>query len=223
MSYRKTPATRPASCAMSRGTAMSIRNSGRPRRSSCATSTSSRSTTTPGAPVPLITMSAAESSPRSASKGAARPPRLAASCSAFSKVRPPSTEARAPRRTICRAASSLILPAPTSSTERPPRSPKILVASSTATCETDTAFLPIAVSLRARLAAEIERVRRPFSTAPRLRACSAVWYASFTWPRICDSPSTIESRLAATRKACRTAGSPSSRYRCCSICSRPCP
>ena len=81
---------------MSRGTAMSIRNSGRPWRAACAASTSSRCTTTPGAPVPLITMSARASSERSASNGAARPPRLPASCSAFSKVRPPSTEARAP-------------------------------------------------------------------------------------------------------------------------------
>ena len=29
--------------------------------------------------------------------------------------------------------------------------------------------------------------------------------ASFTWPRICGSPTTIESRLAATRNRCRTA------------------
>ena len=88
-------------------------------------------------------------------------------------MRPPSTEARAPRRTIWRAASSLILPAPTSSTERPRSAPKILVASSTATCDSETAFLPIAVSLRARLAAAIERIRRAFSTDPRLLACSA--------------------------------------------------
>jgi hypothetical protein len=50
-----------------------------------------------------------------------------------------------------------------------------LVASSTATCETETAFLPIAVSVRARFAAAIERVLRPFSTAPRLCASSAAW------------------------------------------------
>ena len=129
----------------------------------------------PAAPVPLITMSARASSARSDSKGAARPPRLAASCSAFSNVRPPSTVARAPRRTIWLAASSLILPAPTSSTAWPWRSPKILLASSTATCETETALRPIAVSVRARFAAAIERVRSPFSTEPRLCAASAAW------------------------------------------------
>ena len=165
----------------------------------------------PGAPVPLITMSARASSLRSASKGAARPPRAAASCSAFSNVRPPRTEARAPSRTIWRAASSLILPAPTSSTARSCSSPKILRASSTATCDTETAFLPIAVSVRARLAAATERLRSAFSTEPRLPAFSAASYASFTCPRICGSPITIESRLAATRKACRTAASPSRR------------
>ena len=84
-------------------------------------------------------------------------------------------------------------------------------ASSTATCETDTAFLPMAVSVRARFAAATERLRSAVSTEPRLPAVSAARYASFTCPRICGSPITIESRLAATRNAWRTAASPSSR------------
>ena len=73
-----------------------MRKSGRPRRVACAASTSSRWITTPGAPVPLITMSARASSVRRSSNGAARPPSAAASCSAFSNVRPPRTLARAP-------------------------------------------------------------------------------------------------------------------------------
>ena len=152
---------------------MSIRKSGRPRRAACAASTSSRRITIPGAPVPLMTMSARASSARSASRGAARPPSAAASCSAFSNVRPPRTDARAPSRTIWRAATSLIFPAPTRSTDRSRSSPKILRASSTATCETETAFLPMAVSVRARFAAATERLRRAFSTEPRLPAFSA--------------------------------------------------
>ena len=76
---RRPPGRRPRRCRAAprcrSGTA------GRPWRSACATSTSSRWITTPGAPVPLITMSACASSARSDSKGAARPPRLAASCS----------------------------------------------------------------------------------------------------------------------------------------------
>ena len=51
--------------------------------------------TRPGAPVPLMTMSARASSSRRDSKGAALPPRAAASSAAFSKVRPPRTVARA--------------------------------------------------------------------------------------------------------------------------------
>ena len=121
-----------------------------------------------------MTMSARASSSRRSSKGAARPPSAAASCSAFSKR--PAAEDRRPRarlRTICLAATSLILPAPTSRTERSRSSPKIFRASSTATCETETALRPIAVSVRARFAAAIERLRSAFSTEPRLPAFSA--------------------------------------------------
>ena len=42
------------------------------------------------------------------------------------------------------------------------------------------------------------------------RRCSASRTASFIWPRICGSPSTIESRPLATRNACRAAARPSS-------------
>ena len=67
------------------------------------------------------------------------------------------------------------------------------------------------VSVRARFAAASDRFRRAFSAEPRVPAASAVWYASFTWPRICGSPITIDSRLAATRNACRTASGPDNR------------
>ena len=43
------------------------------------------------------------------------------------------------------------------------------------------------------------------SVAPRVPADSAARTASFIWPRICGSPSTMESRPEATRNACRTA------------------
>ncbi len=43
---------------------------------------------------------------------------------------------------------------------------------------------------------------------PATPAALARPYASFTWPRICCSPSTIESRLAETRNRCRTASPP---------------
>jgi len=65
------------------------------------------------------------------------------------------------------------LPAPTRSTDRSRSSPKIFRASSTATCDTETAFLPIAVSVRARFAAATERLRKAVSTEPRLPDLSA--------------------------------------------------
>ena len=49
------------------------------------------------------------------------------------------------------------------------------------------------------------------ATVPVARATAK---ASFTWPRICGSPTTIESRLAATRKRCRTAPRARCTYRC---------
>ena len=76
-------------------------------------------------------------------------------------------------RTICRAATSLIFPAPTRRTARSCSVPKIFRASSTATCDTEIAFRAMAVSVRARFATAMERLRRAFSTGPRLPACSA--------------------------------------------------
>src|SRR5262245_50943467 len=40
---------------------------------------------------------------------------------------------------------------------------------------------------------------------PTHRPAADVWYASLTWPRICGSPTTRESRPAATRNRCATA------------------
>ena len=128
-----------------------------------------------GAPVPLMTTSAVANSDRSASSGTACPPSAAASAAARSKVRPPTTVARAPSRTSRRAASSLILPAPTSRTFLSFSSPKILRASSTATWEMETAFLPMPVSWRTRLAAERLRLRRAPRVGPSVPAASAVW------------------------------------------------
>ena len=118
-------------------------------------------------------MSARLSSSPSDSKGTARPPRLAASSAALPKVRPPTTVARAPLRTSWRAATWVIFPAPTRSTFLSRRSPKILRASSTATCETETALWPMPVSVRARLAAASERLRSAFRDEPRVPAFSA--------------------------------------------------
>ena len=79
----------------------------------------------------------------------------------------------APCASRCRAASSLILPAPTRYTLLPFRLPKIFSASSTATEATDTEDDPTAVSVRTRLATAKARVSNWSScarTAPTARA-----------------------------------------------------
>ena len=78
-------------------------------------------------------------------------------------------------------------------------------ASSTAAEPTDTAFSAMPVSVRTRLATENDLWKQRCSTRPDAPIAAASAYCSFSWPRICGSPTTIESRLEATRKRCRTA------------------
>ncbi len=66
---------------------------------------------------------------------------------------------RQPCAIRCRAASSLIFPAPTMNTVFPSRLPKIFFASSTATDAIDTDEDPTAVSLRTRLATAKARLK----------------------------------------------------------------
>ena len=73
-----------------------------------------------------------------------------------------------------------------------------------------TEWLPISVELRTSLATEKERWNSWCSVLPKVPADSAWRTASFICPRICGSPSTIESRPEATRKACRAAARSSS-------------
>ena len=72
---------------------------------------------------------------------------------------------------------------------------------------TDTAPRAISVSVRTRLAAFTAPASARCSAAPSAPASCACAAASFTCPRICDSPTTIESMLAATRKRWRAASS----------------
>ena len=71
-------------------------------------------------------------------------------------------------------------------------------------------WAPISVAVRTSLATAKERWNSWFSVLPRAPAVSAARTASFIWPRIWASPSTIESSPLATRKAWRAA-SPSCR------------
>ena len=66
-------------------------------------------------------------------------------------------------------------------------------------------WAPISVLLRTCLATEKLRWNSWLSVVPRLPAASAARTASFIWPRIWASPSTMESSPLATRKAWRAA------------------
>ncbi len=89
------------------------------------------------------------------------------------------------------------------------RRPKILRASDTAACATDTAPSPTAVSVRTRLPTANDVWNRRVSSGPTDWRSAATWNASFTCPRICGSPTTSESRPAATRNRCSAAVVPS--------------
>ena len=74
-------------------------------------------------------------------------------------------------------------------------------ASFTEAAAIDTLLAPMRVVERTSLATANERWKSLCSTVPSVPASSAARAASFIWPRICGSPSTIESSPEATRKA----------------------
>ncbi len=78
----------------------------------------------------------------------------------------------------------------------PSSPPKIFSPSSTAAKDTDTACRPTSVSVRTFLATLNAWDMRACSSGPTVFADCASANASFTCPRICGSPTIIESRLA---------------------------
>src|SRR6266571_4876633 len=90
----------------------------------------------------------------------------------------------------CRAASSLILPAPTRRTPRPTSPAKIFLASSTAANETDTACRAISVSVRTFFATAKACVNSVWRAGPIVSHDWARANASFTCPRISGSRTT---------------------------------
>ena len=130
-----------------------------------------------------------------------------ARCSARSSVRFATVIARGCCAAKCVAQSSIISPAPISSTLVSRRDGKIRPASFTDAAAIDTTLAPMPVLVRTSFATANERWKSRDSVAPSVPASSARRTASFIWPRICGSPSTIESRPAATRNAWRTASS----------------
>ena len=117
---------------------------------------------------------------------------------------------RGPRAAKCVAASSIISPAPTNRTRVCASDSNNCDASRTAAAAMLTEWLPISVDERTSLATANERWNICCSVVPSVPALSASRTACFSWPRICGSPSTIESSPLATRKAWRAAEGPSS-------------
>ncbi len=141
---------------------------------------------------------------RSASRIACAPKR-AASLSPRSSVRLATVMLRGKRAEKCVATSSTISPAPTNSTWISRRSSNSSPARRTAAAAMLIECAPISVEVRTSLATEKLRWNSWCSVVPSVPASSASRTACFICPRICGSPSTIESRPAATRKAWRAA------------------
>ena len=87
------------------------------------------------------------------------------------------------------------------------RSPKTFCASFSAAAAIEIDCAPSAVSVRTCFATEKVFWKSRLSIGPSVPMFPAVRTDCFTCPRICGSPSTIESRPEATRKAWRTAAS----------------
>ena len=103
------------------------------------------------------------------------------------------------------AVSSIISPAPISSSRWSEIAGKIRSASLTAAAAIEIEALPMSVCVRTSFATANVRWNSRLRTSPRLPADSAWRTACFICPRICGSPSTIESRPLATRNAWVTA------------------
>jgi hypothetical protein len=101
-----------------------------------------------------------------------------------------------------------MVPAPSTSARRPGRPPSARPASATQTDAVDVAPRPIPVSRRThRPAASAWRNTAP-SSSPRSSWAAASAAARRTWCWISGSPTTAESRPAATRNRCAMASSP---------------
>ena len=134
-----------------------------------------------------------------------RAPKRWASFAARSSVRFATVMRAGPCAAKCVAQSSIISPAPMKSTFWSLRLGKMRAARRTAAAAIDTLAAPTWVVERTSLATANERWNSLCSSVPSVPAASAARAASLSCPRICGSPSTIESRPEATRKTCRTA------------------
>ena len=142
------------------------------------------------------------------SQRTARPRLAAASASPFSCERFVTRISETPSSARSRAVSSAVSPAPMRRTLRPFSDSKMRAARPSARPATDVGFWPSAVSARTRLPHSRALMNSRFVTVRTVPAAVARRCASRICPRICASPTTIESRPAATRKRWRTVASP---------------
>src|SRR5262245_9252053 len=139
------------------------------------------------------------------SAGCAPPSSSSQTASARARVLLATTSSPGRSAWKCWVASRPNSPAPTTSTCLSERSLKIFFVSVTAADVNETAPAPISVSERARLPVRRAVSRRRLRKTPADPPWQARLYASFTWPRICTSPSTTESRRDAQEMARRLA------------------
>src|SRR5258708_4310879 len=199
--YRKTSSSSATSGSISRGTARSTMNIGRRRLARSARSTRPLPRIGSEEAVQDTTMSCSGSCPGRALSSSARPLKRCARRLARSSVRLATVMRAGPCAAKCVAHSSIISPAPMSRTFCSRRLGKMRAASFTAAAAIETLAVPTCVVERTSLATANERWKRRCSTVPSVPADSAARAASFIWPRICGSPSTIESSPDATRNA----------------------
>jgi hypothetical protein len=201
MSITVTPLRPVTSGATSRGTARSSTTSGP------APASRSRVSTGSAEAVAEITRAASRRAASRSSKGTATAPYASASRSARAALRLVIRTGPTPARVSVATESAPIAPAPITSAGRPSRSPSWAAATSSAAVTTLWPALSMPVSACARLPTRSACCISSCSSRPAVSASVAAWYASRNCPRICASPTTIESSPADTRNECSTAAS----------------
>ena len=173
-SVRWTPGIRPTAASTSRGTAMSRRMRGRSGRWDTAVCTISAVITAWGAPVALITTSAAASAAGSSSQGRATRPYFWAKATARCGLRLMRVMFCAFRARSRLSASCPISPKPTIRQRRPDKSPNVLCAWAIARLLTLIGLWLMPVSLRARLPARMAPRNSSVKRGPMVLADTAV-------------------------------------------------
>ncbi len=184
----------------SRGTAKSRIRSGRPWRDRAMGRYCLRVTMGSAAPVALITRSASARASKRRSHATVWPPQRPASSAARRGLRLATATSRAPSSFRYRRVSAAISPAPMRSTFLSSKRSKTWRAkSATATLGMLTRRQCRRVSLATRRATREAAWNAAWVSGPVASCCVANRYACFTCERICGSPTTMLSKLLATR------------------------